>query len=285
MSRIPEPCLSSQIPDSLLPPSTGAKGGPHLALCREPGTMFDTMETRFFSEGEELSVTPPTGDGWDEVTASIPRRRRKAALASWAAVAATCAVLGVLAFRHAHHNAEPVSPANQMPTAVPAYVAPSQATPVPAARQGEAAEPAEPAEPAKLAEPAEAAPPPAAAGTRAAQPDSSAFDACKKAYDRHRGRDVLVSCGRAFANDPRSAEIAVMLAKTEFDRGRFRQALDWAKKTVALDENQADAYVFLGGVEQASGHEAAAKTAYQRYLQLSPKGRYAADLRAVLGSL
>jgi tetratricopeptide (TPR) repeat protein len=96
---------------------------------------------------------------------------------------------------------------------------------------------------------------------------------------------VLVSCGRAFANDPRSAEIAVMLAKTEFDRGRFRQALDWAKKTVALDENQADAYVFLGGAEQASGHEAAAKTAYQRYLQLSPKGRYAADLRAVLGSL
>ena len=76
-----------------------------------------------------------------------------------------------------------------------------------------------------------------------------------------------------------------MLAKTELDRGRARQALDWAKQAVALDEKQADADVILGGAEQAIGHPAAAKFAYQRYLQLAPKGRYAADLRAVLGSL
>jgi len=76
-----------------------------------------------------------------------------------------------------------------------------------------------------------------------------------------------------------------MLAKTEFNRGRSRQALDWAKKAVAIDENHADAYVFLGGAEQAVGHAAAAKTAYQRYLQLSPRGRFAAELRIVLRSL
>jgi len=76
-----------------------------------------------------------------------------------------------------------------------------------------------------------------------------------------------------------------MLAKTELDRGRSRPARDWAKKALALDDQQADAYVFLGGAEQAAGHRAAARSAYQRYLQLSPKGRYAADLRAVLGSL
>jgi hypothetical protein len=40
-----------------------------------------------------------------------------------------------------------------------------------------------------------------------------------------------------------------------------------------------------GGAEQAVGHAAAAKTAYQRYLQLSPQGRYAAELRTVLESL
>jgi tetratricopeptide (TPR) repeat protein len=76
-----------------------------------------------------------------------------------------------------------------------------------------------------------------------------------------------------------------MLAKTEFERGRSRPAFAWASKAIALDANQADAYVFLGGAEQALGHRAAAKTAYQRYLQLSPRGRYAADLRAILGSL
>ena len=76
-----------------------------------------------------------------------------------------------------------------------------------------------------------------------------------------------------------------MLAKTELERGRTHSALDWASKAIALDGNQADAYVFLGGAEQAFGHAAAAKAAYKRYLQLSPHGRYAADLRAVLGSL
>jgi Tfp pilus assembly protein PilF len=96
---------------------------------------------------------------------------------------------------------------------------------------------------------------------------------------------VLSACAQAFADNPKSAEIAVMLAKTELDRGRARQALDWAKQAVALDEKQADAYVILGGAQQAIGHPAAAKFAYQRYLQLAPKGRYAADLRAVLGSL
>ena len=76
-----------------------------------------------------------------------------------------------------------------------------------------------------------------------------------------------------------------MLAKTEFERGRLGPASNWATKAIAIDAHRADAYVFLGSAEQAFGHKAAAKAAYQRYLQLSPHGRYAADLRAVLGSL
>jgi hypothetical protein len=59
----------------------------------------------------------------------------------------------------------------------------------------------------------------------------------------------------------------------------------WATKAIALDGNRADAYVFLGGAEQAFGRPAAAKAAYKRYLQLLPHGRYAGDLRAILGSL
>jgi tetratricopeptide (TPR) repeat protein len=76
-----------------------------------------------------------------------------------------------------------------------------------------------------------------------------------------------------------------MLAKTEFERGRSRPAFNWATKAIAIDANRADAYVFLGSAEQAFGHKAAAKAAYQRYLRLSPHGRFAPDLRAVLGSL
>ena len=46
-----------------------------------------------------------------------------------------------------------------------------------------------------------------------------------------------------------------------------------------------DAYVFVGGAEQSAGHRKAAKEAYKHYLQLAPGGRYAADLRAIVGSL
>ncbi len=77
----------------------------------------------------------------------------------------------------------------------------------------------------------------------------------------------------------------MILAKTEFDRGRSSQAVTWARKAVAIDPDASDAYVFIGNAEQNAGHSQAAKAAYQRYLQLAPKGRYAADLRAVLKSL
>ena len=89
----------------------------------------------------------------------------------------------------------------------------------------------------------------------------------------------------AFTADPGVAEIAVVLAKIEFDRGRSAQALAWSKKAIAADPDAADAYVFLGGAEQNAGHGKAAKLAYQHYLHLAPAGRYAADLRAIVNSL
>jgi Tfp pilus assembly protein PilF len=53
-----------------------------------------------------------------------------------------------------------------------------------------------------------------------------------------------------------------MLAETEFDRGHARKALDGAKKAIAIDDGQAEAYVFLGAAEQAAGRRDAAKDAY-----------------------
>ena len=126
------------------------------------------------------------------------------------------------------------------------------------------------------------APPPPTAG---ASEGDDLRAACKRAAQQHRGKDVLATCGQAFEASPQSADIAVILAKTEFDRGRDSQAMTWAKKAVAIDPGAADAYVFIGGAEQNAGHSQAAKVAYQRYLQLAPTGRYAVDLRAVLKSL
>jgi len=76
-----------------------------------------------------------------------------------------------------------------------------------------------------------------------------------------------------------------MLAHAQLNRAKPNEALASAQQAIALDPNQADAYVIIGGVEQDRGHTGAAKAAYAKYLQLAPKGRYAADLRAIVGTL
>jgi len=102
--------------------------------------------------------------------------------------------------------------------------------------------------------------------------------------DKH-NKEVLALCPEAFAADSSDADIAIALAKIEFDRGKSALAASWGQKAIVADPNAADAYVFIGGAEQSAGHRKAAKEAYKRYLQLAPGGRYAADLRAIVGSL
>jgi tetratricopeptide (TPR) repeat protein len=138
----------------------------------------------------------------------------------------------------------------------------------------------------KTASPAVDPAKPSFATAAAAQPaDDDAQRACRKAIaDKQRNR-ILITCEAALAANPRAVEFAVALAKTEFDRGRIAQALDWSKKAIAVDPDVADPYVFIGEAEQNAGHKRAAKDAYMHYLRLAPSGRYAADLRAVLRSL
>ncbi len=108
---------------------------------------------------------------------------------------------------------------------------------------------------------------------------------CRAAHGKAKYQAVLSTCGPVAAADPNSAEVALMLAHAEFERGRAVQALDWAKKVVVLDPAQADAYVYMGGAEQVAGRLKAARDAYRKYLELAPEGRYADDLRVILKSL
>jgi tetratricopeptide (TPR) repeat protein len=127
----------------------------------------------------------------------------------------------------------------------------------------------------------------AAPGTRAAVAAEFARleQECRKAFGQRRYKEVLESCARAFDAKPDAADIAVLLAEVEFDRGRSSASLGWARKAVAVNPRLADAYVYIGSAEQQSGHGQAARIAYQKYLELAPTGRYATDLRAVLRGL
>ena len=49
--------------------------------------------------------------------------------------------------------------------------------------------------------------------------------------------------------------------------------------------NNADAYLVIGTVQQSLDHITEARTAYQTYLKLAPKGQYAGEVRSILSSL
>ena len=185
--------------------------------------------------------------------------------------------------------AEPVTVAANPSENPPSAATDNQAVVVPTPTQAAAVVAAvAPAEAIAVAEAAEAKP--MLADTKVAPagdvPDTQAR--CAKAMQSKRTKDVLATCPDALAADPAAptaVDIAVMLAKIEFDRGRVAQASMWSKKALAADPDAADAYVFLGGAEQTVGHGKAAKEAYKRYLQLAPTGRYAADLRAIVSGM
>jgi hypothetical protein len=177
----------------------------------------------------------------------------------------------------------PANPAKNPPSAADEQAVVPAPSPTPTAAAVVVA-PA-PAEAKAVAEAAEAKPLLEDTKTAPAADVPDAQARCAKAMQSKRTKDVLAACPDALEADPSAADIAVALAKIEFDRGRVAQASMWSKKALAADSNAADAYVFLGGAEQTAGHGKAAKEAYKHYLQLAPTGRYAGDLRAIVDGL
>lgn len=248
---------------------------------------FSSVEDRFFSEGDSLSDAAEGQDSLEDMTATrVPRRwlsrnRSLMAVAGAAVIAST--VLLIRSGGHASDITDDTLGTTDR-SATPELVVPPAALPAPLPQPSNPAVATHEPEAFPAPAPADEVLPPSPIHTpagAAAGSDQEATALCKKAFDQRRNKDVLKSCADAFAATP-SADAAVMLAKVEFDRGRVAQALDWAKKAIAIDADRADAYVFLGGAEQAAGRNSAAKAAYKRYLQLAPQGRYAADLRSVL---
>jgi Tfp pilus assembly protein PilF len=96
---------------------------------------------------------------------------------------------------------------------------------------------------------------------------------------------IVAACRPAIEAQPEAADIMVILARAELDRGRAGEAWTWAKKALSVNPDLADAYLMLGGAEQEAEHPAEAKAAYKKYLELAPTGRHARDLRAILDNL
>jgi CheY-like chemotaxis protein len=108
---------------------------------------------------------------------------------------------------------------------------------------------------------------------------------CRMAFDQKRMRDAEPACVAARDANPEAAEAHRLLAHAQFNRNKRHEALSSAERAVKIDPKLADMYVIIGGVHQEDGDVDEARRAYQRYLELEPKGSYAADLRAIIGRL
>jgi CheY-like chemotaxis protein len=100
-----------------------------------------------------------------------------------------------------------------------------------------------------------------------------------------KAKAVAAACRSALDANPNGAQIMVILARAELDRGHLLEARTLAKKAIATDPQRFDAYVLLGNAEQEAGKIDEARVAYKKYLDLAPTGPYARELRAILNNL
>ncbi len=110
----------------------------------------------------------------------------------------------------------------------------------------------------------------------------AALAACREAYDRHRWRSAVEACASAFEVAPRDAGVAMKVAQAQHARAHYADAGDWARRALALEDADPDAYVILAHAERRAGHPAAVRNAYHQYLLLAPRGWHAAEARAAL---
>jgi hypothetical protein len=133
-----------------------------------------------------------------------------------------------------------------------------------------------------------------AAPAAAASPDKAAapivdfarqLSDCRTQFLKNKLREASATCAAALQTNPRSADALTLMAHVELNRSHLNRANELAQKAVSIDPRQADAYVIIGGVHQDNGRIPQAKAAYAQYLELAPHGRYADELRSIIGNL
>jgi tetratricopeptide (TPR) repeat protein len=90
------------------------------------------------------------------------------------------------------------------------------------------------------------------------------------------------ACARAFAADPQNASLALAVAQAEHAHAHLDEAARWARRALALDPNAAEAYVIIARADVENGRDEDARTAYQHYLEIAPRGWHKAEARAAL---
>ena len=82
-------------------------------------------------------------------------------------------------------------------------------------------------------------------------------------------------------NDRGDAAMAA-IANIYLDQGSNGKALDWANRAVQANSRNADGFLVIGTVHQLNERKAEARAAFKRYLEISPRGKAAEEVRLFL---
>jgi len=90
---------------------------------------------------------------------------------------------------------------------------------------------------------------------------------------------------KALALTPTAKTTLLAYTKSLLEVNRFRAALAAAEKVSQIDPTNPEVYLFLGNSRQELGINDGALKAYERYLVLSPTGKWATEVEQVIKSL
>ncbi|HFE44802.1 MAG TPA: hypothetical protein ENJ18_04800 [Nannocystis exedens] len=131
-----------------------------------------------------------------------------------------------------------------------------------------------------------------AAAAKAAPPppiEDPEFDAkiaeARIAYDKHRLKTLSSILDELAPKQPNHPDLLMLQAQLYLERGDLKASMAAASKCVEIAASQADCWLTLGVLHQNDKNDADAIKAYETYLELAPKGRYARDATTQLGRL
>jgi DNA-binding response OmpR family regulator/Flp pilus assembly protein TadD len=111
------------------------------------------------------------------------------------------------------------------------------------------------------------------------------LDEGRALYNKGQTRKAMAPLEKAVALKADGDEALVILANCHLDHGELDKALAAGQLAAAANPENADAYLLVGAVQQQREHLPEARTAYEKYLKLAPKGQFAGEIRTILVSL
>jgi hypothetical protein len=184
------------------------------------------------------------------------------------------------------------------PAPTPAAVTPPVATapaPTPAPSPEKAEPPGPPPTPDPAAGTTGAVEPPVEEGgqapippapTEPAEPGDDAFAAklaeATKAYGRGRLDAARTTLHEALALSPRHPDALVLLAQVQLEKNELDDALATATTCISVDGTKADCWLTIAVLQEARAQAGPSLQAWQKYVELAPTGRYAANARKAI---